>query len=181
MVVAVVLGAAGHQDDGRLNMRIARHLIMPAWWGRRTFPPATLHNIAEAIRESETRHYGEIRFVVETHIGLSALMRGITARERAVELFSQLRVWDTEYNSGVLIYLLLADRDVEIVADRGIHRRVGDTAWESICQKMEQEFRHQRFESGVIYGIHAIGELLSRHFPTGSDNLNELPDQPIVL
>lgn len=140
-----------------------------------------MRNIEKAIRDSETHHFGEIRFVVEADLSLSELLRGITARDRAIELFSQLRIWDTEHNSGVLIYLLLADRDVEIIADRGIHHRVGNAAWETICQQMEREFRQQHFEAGVLHGIRAISELLSRHFPTGGGNVNELPDQPIVL
>lgn len=144
-------------------------------------PASALRNIEAAIGASEKHHYGELRFVVETHLNTSALMRGVTARERAIELFSQLRIWDTEQNSGVLIYLLLADRDVEIIADRGIHRRVGDAAWEAICKKMEEEFRQQRFEAGVIHGIHAISELLIRHFPASTNNINELPDTTVVL
>ena len=144
-------------------------------------PPSALRNIEAAIQESETRHYGELRFVVETHLGLAALIHGMTARQRAIELFSQLGVWDTEHNSGVLIYLLLADRDVEIIADRGINNRVGNAEWELICKKMEQAFRQQRFEAGVIDGIHAISELLVRHYPASSNNINELPDRSIVL
>lgn len=161
--------------------RTLKHLLVPAWWYRRAFPRAIMHNIEKAIRDSEAHHFGEIRFVVEADLSLSELLRGITARDRAIELFSQLRVWDTEYNSGVLIYLLLADRDVEIIADRGIHNRVGNAAWESICQKMEHEFRQQRFEAGVINGIFKISDLLYQHFPAPRHNLNELSDKAIVL
>ena len=91
------------------------------------------------------------------------------------------RFWDTEHNNGVLIYLLLADRDVEIVADRGIHVRLGQNVWETICRDMEKSFRGGEFEAGVIAGIHAVGEHLSRHFPAHSGNVNELPDSPVVL
>ncbi|OGT19031.1 MAG: hypothetical protein A2V90_00610 [Gammaproteobacteria bacterium RBG_16_57_12] len=140
-----------------------------------------MQNIESAIRDSEKHHSGEIRFAVEADFSFAALIRGSTARDRAIELFSQLRIWDTEHNSGVLIYLLLADRDVEIIADRGIHHRAGNAAWEPICRHMEQEFRQQHYEAGVIYGIRAVGELLNRHYPAGNGNVNELPDQPIVL
>ena len=108
-------------------------------------------------------------------------MRGISARERAIELFSRLRIWDTEQNAGVLVYLLLADRRVEIVADRGIHSRVGATAWEAICGAMQREFAAGRFEPGVIAGIQAISDLLALHFPPRADNPDELPNRPVVL
>ncbi len=161
--------------------RLIRHLLIPNWWRQRTLSISVLNNIETAIADSETRHYGELRFVVETHLSFNALIRRMTARERAIELFSQLRVWDTEQNSGVLIYLLLADHDIEIIADRGIHQHVGNEAWEAICQQMEQQFRQQQFETGVIDGIHAISKLLTQHFPATSNNINELSNKPIVL
>lgn len=161
--------------------RVVKHLLTPTWWTRRRFPAAVMHNIETAIRESEARHAGEIRFVVEANLNFADLLRGVTARDRAIELFSQLQIWDTEHNSGVLIYLLLADHDVEIVADRGIHKRVGDAAWETICQQMEQEFRQQRFEAGVINGIFKISDLLYEHFPAPRHNVNELSDSAIIL
>ena len=98
-----------------------------------------------------------------------------------MELFGQLRVWDTEHNSGVLIYLLLADRRVEIVADRGIHRKVGDSAWEAICGEMQRSFAAGRFEHGVSLGVAAISDLLATHFPRRRDDANELPNEPVVL
>jgi uncharacterized membrane protein len=105
----------------------------------------------------------------------------VSPRARAVAVFSQLRVWDTEQNSGVLIYLLLADRDVEIVADRGIHRRVGEATWEAVCKRMEGHFRSGRFEEGVIAGISEVSALLRSHFPAGPGDVDELPDKPVVL
>ena len=137
--------------------------------------------IEAAIGESETSHYGEIRFAVEAALDVRSLLEGKSARERAVEVFSQLRVWDTERNNGVLIYLLLADRRVEIVADRGIHRDVGPPGWDKICREMERSFKQEDFELGVLSGIHAIAEHLARHYPASSANENELPDKPIVL
>jgi len=112
---------------------------------------------------------------------MTQLVRGETPRERAIEIFSRLRIWDTEANCGVLIYVLLADRDVEIVADRGIHRRVGDEAWEAICRAMEAQFRERRFVDGAIGGVEAINQLLAQHFPSTGSGPNELPDQPVVL
>jgi uncharacterized membrane protein len=111
----------------------------------------------------------------------TSLLRGLSAREHALDVFSALKVWDTEHNNGVLIYLLLADRDVEIVADRGIHGRVGADGWEAICREMEGAFRAGNFESGVLQGIGRVSEFLQAHFPKDHDGANELPDRPVVL
>jgi uncharacterized membrane protein len=135
--------------------------------------------IERAIRESEKTHRGQIRFAVEAALDTLPLLRGQTARARAVEVFSHLRVWDTEHNNGVLIYLLLADRDVEILADRGIHGRVSAEAWERVCREMEAAFRAGRFEDGALAGIRAVGALLAQHFPGAGGH--ELPDRPVVL
>lgn len=161
--------------------RIMRHLSSGRAAVRRAFPPRALDAVERAIRETETRHDGQIRFAVEAALDLSPLLAGQAARERAIEMFSELRVWDTEHNNGVLIYLLLADRDVEIVADRGIHARLGAETWEAICREMEAAFREGRFEAGVLAGIHAVGEHLARHFPARGDKSNEMPDRPVVL
>lgn len=160
--------------------RILKHLLTPAWRARTALPSHALHAIEATIRDSETTHHGQIRFAVEAALDLSPLLRGATARDRALEAFSGLRVWDTEYNNGVLIYLLLADHDVEIVADRGIHAHVGAQEWERICHDMETHFRAGRFEEGVIGGIRAIGAHLAHHYPGGSQ-ANELPDSPVVV
>ena len=161
--------------------RIMRHLFIGRAAVRRVFPSRTMHEIENAIRSTEARHSGQIRFAVEASLELAPLLAGQIAQQRSVEVFSRLRVWDTEHNNGVLIYLLLADRDVEIVADRGIHVRLGQTVWETICRDMEKSFRAGEFEAGVVAGIHAVGEHLSRHFPAHSGNVNELPDSPVVL
>ncbi|OGS95759.1 MAG: hypothetical protein A3K04_11210 [Gallionellales bacterium RBG_16_56_9] len=161
--------------------RIMRHLSTGRATVRRAFPLRTLDAIERAIRAAETRHDGQIRFAVEAALDLTPLLAGQTARERAVEVFSRLRVWDTEHNNGVLIYLLLADRDVEIVADRGIHAKLGTETWETICREMEAAFRDGKFEAGVLAGIHAVGEHLARHFPARSGKSNEMPDRPVVL
>jgi uncharacterized membrane protein len=161
--------------------RIFRHLLSMDLAVKRAFPAASLRVIEQTIRECETRHQGEIRFAVEAALDIQPLLHGEGARERAIEVFSQLRVWDTENNNGVLIYLLLADHDVEIIADRGIHRYVGEQGWAAICYTMEQAFRQGRFEAGVVSGIQAISALLERYFPAQARNPNELPDEPVLL
>lgn len=162
-------------------MRWIRHLLLDDWQARRAFPRAVLASIAGAVAENEKRHRGELRFVVEGGLPLGALLAGQSSRQRAVELFGRLGVWDTEDNAGVLVYLLLADRRVEIVADRGIHARVGATAWETICGQMQRAFAERRFEQGALLGLTAIGDLLAVHFPPLDENPNELPDAPVVL
>lgn len=162
-------------------MRWIRHLWLDDLAVRRDFPRPVLSAIERAIATQENRHRGELRFVVEGGLPLAPLLSGRTARERAIDVFSRLRVWDTEDNAGVLVYLLLADRRVEIVADRGIHARVGSAAWDAICGEMQSAFAAGRFEAGAILGIEAISDLLAAHFPPGEENPNELPDTPLVL
>lgn len=161
--------------------RIFRHLVMTEWEVGRAFPPAALSAIRNAIEASEMGHVGEIRFAVEGALHSASLFRGLTARERAVEVFSQLHVWDTEYNSGVLIYLLLADRAVEIIADRGIHERVGMHGWKTICRGMEAAMAQAEYKDGVISGVVAVAEHLAKSFPVNGEPRNELPNQPVAL
>jgi len=151
------------------------------WQISRRFSTRTMHTIAAAIRESETLHMGELRFVVEAGLDWPDLISGLTSRERALQVFSQLRIWDTEHNSGVLIYLLLAEHKVEIVADRGINSRVGHAAWINICQDMEKQFHTGNFEAGVLVGVSAITALLQQHFPALEHNPNDLPDHPTIM
>ena len=145
------------------------------------FTPAVLDEIEQAIRDGEATHCGQLRFVVEGALDGRPLFRNQAARERALDIFSHLRIWDTAHNNGVLIYLLLADRDVEIVADRGIDARVGQAGWDAICRDMEAAFRAGRFEDGVIKGVEAVSRELARHFPPQAGQRNELPDQPVVM
>ena len=161
--------------------RILSHLVMTHWQVNRTFPRQTLIAIERAIKASETAHVGEIRFVVEGGLDGTPLFKGQSARERAIDVFSQLRIWDTEHNNGLLIYLLLADRAVEIVADRGIHSKVGSQEWEDICRKMETAFKHASYERGAVSGIQAVTQHLMKHFPASGAGQNELPDKPVVL
>lgn len=162
-------------------IRVMRHLSTGRASVRRVFPLRAMNEIENAIRATESRHDGQIRFAVEASLELAPLLAGQSAQQRAIEVFAKLRVWDTEHNNGVLIYLLLADHDVEIVADRGIHIRLGKEVWEAICREMEAAFRAGHFEAGVLAGIHAVGEHLSRHFPARSGKPNEMPDRPVVL
>ena len=161
--------------------RITRHLAVTQGQVNRAFPRAALNAIEQAIKTSETSHTGEVRFVVEGALDGAPLFSGQTAKERALALFSQLRIWDTEHNTGVLIYLLLADRAVEIVADRGIHAKAGPRAWVAICHEMEAAFKAAKFESGAVSGIQAVTRQLVAHFPAGAYNANELPDKPLVI
>lgn len=161
--------------------RIVRHLLTSHAQVRRRFPHKTLLAIEQAIKASEASHLGEIRFVVEAALDGMPLFKGHSARNRAIEVFSQLRIWDTEQNNGILIYLLLADRDVEIVADRGIHARTAAGEWDKICHIMEVAFKHGHYEQGAIEGIQAITQHLHQHFPSDVMNKNELSDMPLVL
>jgi uncharacterized membrane protein len=161
--------------------RILKHLAMTQWQVNRAFSRQNLIAIEQAIKASEVAHAGEIRFVVEGALDGEPLFKGQSARERAIDVFSQLRIWDTDCNNGVLIYLLLADRDVEIVADRGIHSKVGSREWESMCQTMETAFKQARYEGGVVTGIQTVTQHLAKYFPASGTGQNELPDKPVVL
>jgi hypothetical protein len=158
-----------------------KHLFMPPLaWGR-AFPQATLDAIEAAVRQSETRHSGEIRFAIETSLAPAWAWHGMSGRERAIEMFSRLRVWDTAENSGVLVYLLLADRDIQIVADRGIAARVNQAQWEAVAQAMEAAFRQGEFARGALEGIRQIDALLTTHFPAAGHNPDELADRPVII
>ena len=161
--------------------RITKHLLFPHWQVKRAFPRQTMIAIEQAIKASEAAHTGEIRFVVEGALDGTPLFKGQFARERAIDVYSQLRIWDTEHNNGVLIYLLLADRHVEIVADRGIHAKVDSWVCDEICRRMETDFKRRNYEDGVVSGIQAVTQYLTKHFPSSGAGLNELPDKPVVL
>ena len=160
--------------------RLLRHLVVPDWWALRVFPKPLLQRIEAAVTASEHQHLGELRLVVEAGLPLHGLLHDQSPRARAVELFSQLRMWDTEHNSGVLIYLQLLDRRVEIVADRGIHARVGESFWNATCRGMEVAFREGRFEAGALDALNDITTALTMHFPAHGDNPDELPNSPLI-
>jgi uncharacterized membrane protein len=161
--------------------RLLRHLFTDHQSVARAFPREALRAIEKAIGEEEKRHEGQLRFAVEASLPLSDVAHGVQSRERAVGWFGRLGVWDTHHNAGVLIYVLLADRRVELVADRGIHSKVGDAAWEAICGEMQQEFARGQFERGAVIGLRAVSDLLAEHFPPSGERRNELPDKPLVL
>ena len=161
--------------------RIARHLFGLPGAVARAFPPAAMAAIEKAVARSEDEHRGEIRFAAEAALDTPALLAGRSARERAIDVFSELRIWDTEENNGVLIYLLLADHDVEIVADRGLNAKVPPAEWAQICHRMETAFAQGDFQRGVVEGIAEVSSLLRRHYPARLGDRNELPDKPAVL
>jgi uncharacterized membrane protein len=161
--------------------RVLRHVCTTHWHARRAFPPKTLRAIGRAIQEVEASHAGRIHFVVEATLDGLPLLRGQSARERAIDVFSHLRLWDTADNSGVLIYVLLADRQVEIVADRGIHGHVGATAWEAACRHMEAAFAAGRFEAGAVQGVREVAGHLARHCPAGERGRGRHPEQAQIL
>jgi uncharacterized membrane protein len=161
--------------------RLARHLFATRWGTRRRFPPAALEAIEAAIREAELRHGGEIRFAVETALDLPELWYRLVPRRRAARVFGELGVWDTAQNNGVLIYVLMADRVVEIVADRGVAALIQQTEWDEICREMERQFRDGRFMEGSVAAVHSVGRLLARHFPAARHDADELPNQPVLL
>ena len=161
--------------------RMLKHLLLPDWWRRRVFSAADLVTIGQAIAASEKRHRGELRFVVESGLSPAALWRGTSTRQRAAEVFAVERVWDTEENSGILIYVELADRRVEILADRGIAARVPQAEWDAICRGMEQAFRAGQWRQGALAAVARAGALLAEHFPAGERNPTELPDRPLML
>ncbi|MDI1361005.1 TPM domain-containing protein [Methylotenera sp.] len=161
--------------------RLAKHLFILPGIVKKYFPKESMQRIENAIAASEKTHFGEICFVVESNLHAFDIVRQVSAKKRAIEIFSKLHVWDTAQNNGVLIYLLLADHDFEIVADRGIHHYVGTEGWEQISREMEKHFKHGDFELGVLQGIAKIAEHLDRHFPSGSENTNELSNAPIVI
>ncbi|MBM3392680.1 MAG: hypothetical protein FJY34_12035 [Betaproteobacteria bacterium] len=161
--------------------RMFRHLLLPQWSIGLAFPRHVLQTIERAVGESEKRHDAELRFAVEAGLTFSALWQGQTARQRAVDVYSQLRVWDTEHNSGVLIYVQLVDRKVEILADRGICALVPQAEWDAICHRIEQRYRKGEFEQGTLAAIEEITDRLARHFPPRGTNPNELPNRPVLL
>jgi uncharacterized membrane protein len=165
--------------------RMIKHVTATHWRTRMLFPSATLDAIEQAIARAELTHAGEIRFAIETSLSPLHIINNVTAHARALDVFAHLRVWDTDDNNGVLIYVQLADRHVEIVADRGLQGRVSEGEWQAVCRLMEEHFRAGRFQSGAVAGVEAIGSLLVRHFPQTSaphaHSHNQLPDRPTLL
>lgn len=160
-------------------VRVLRHLFATGWSLRRVFDAETLRAIESAIAETERTHGGEIRFAVEANLNAAELLRGLTPRERALQAFAQLSVWDTDANNGVLIYVLWADHDVEIVADRGFNGRISNEQWVEVCHRMETHFREGHAREAAVDGIRSVGALLAQHFPAA--DRDELPNRPVIL
>jgi uncharacterized membrane protein len=162
--------------------RIFKHLAMPDWMVRRAFPPRIGEIVAAAVVQAEKAHDVELRVVAEGGLPMQALLAGQSARERAIDVFAQQRVWDTQNNTGILIYVQVADRAIEIVADRGISARVSQAEWDAVCVRIAAEFRQGRYEDGVRAGIDGILALLRRRVPPPlPGDRDELPDQPTVI
>ena len=157
--------------------------IFDGWYQLpRRFPAPLLDEVARLVGQGEQTHDGEVRVAIEARLSLSAVLGGVTANQRAHEVFAHLRVWDTEHNSGVLLYVLLAEHRIEIVADRGIARRVGADEWQSICQQMREGFARGDWRGGLLHGVEQANALLRQHFPSdGARRADELPDHPIIL
>lgn len=164
---------------GRLA-RILKHRWLDETDVARALDGPALTRLEQHVARSENRHSGEIRLCIEAGLPLSYLWRHASARQRAVTMFGKLRVWDTEHNNGVLIYLLFAERDVEIVADRGFNNRIAAAQWEAICRTMEARFVKGEFEAGLTEGINTIGDLLREHFPADMGE-NEQSDRPMIV
>jgi len=160
--------------------RIIQNLITTRYALNRAFPEPVLDAIEQAVKTSEQQQDGEIRFAIETSLDLPTLLRDQSVRDRAIEVFSGLQVWDTRANNGVLIYLLLAEKDIEIVADCGFNDRVDAAEWQQVCSNMEQEFAEKRFKEGAILGIEQVTRLISKYYPPLDEDTNELPDRPFV-
>jgi len=161
--------------------RLLQHLLFLPWRLRQIFNKRVLDAIEREVATSEQTHSGEIRFAVEANLDLLQLLRGLSSRMRALELFTQLRVWDTEHNNGVLIYLLLAEHRVEIVADRGFNGKLEAAIWQGICQRLQERLYRGDFESGICACILEVGAQIAEQFPDLVRGSNELPDRPLLL
>ncbi len=163
--------------------RWTRHLWLDAADARRILTPAGLVRLEQAVQASEARHLGELRLCVEASLSASDLWRGVSPRQRAVALFSQLRVWDTAHNNGVLIYLLLAERRIEILADRGLHARTPQAVWQALTDRLAASLQSGQFEAGLTQAVQDVGALLRQHFPADGtpSNPNELPDAVVLI
>ena len=167
-------------------IRIFKHRWMLNSTAHKAIPPEMLQRLQQKVVSSEQRHTGEIRIYIETGLPLSYLwnnapIRQIT-RQRALSIFSKLNVWDTANNNGVLIYLLLAERAIELVADRGLNQKVDPALWKTLLLQMREEFLQVKFEEGLNHSVEQVSALLEMHFPvqTSGSRLNELPDEPVL-
>jgi uncharacterized membrane protein len=160
-------------------LRWWRHLTMTRWQLQHAFPETTLQAITASVTQSESVHGGEIRIAIEADLATTALWRQQTSRQRALEVFAHLGVWDTAARNGVLIYLCLADRAVEIIADRGLHESVSEMEWREICAQLQRDCAVRRFSEGVSNAVMAVGKLIGQKYPV--TDRNEQPDRPVLL
>ncbi len=165
----------------RSILRLARHLLTDRSAVRRAFPPAGLDRIEQRVAAAEQGHGAEIRIAIEHSLGPGRIVSGIDARERALEVFGSLRVWDTEANNGVLLYLLLADHAVEIVADRAAAAAVAEHQWQELADALAARFARGDFVDATLEAIERIDALLAPHFPKTLRDLDELPNRPAIL
>ena len=165
----------------RTLSRLFKHLFTTRFAGRRAFPDATLKDIQAVIAEGETRHRAEVRMIIEPALSAPAILNGMSSRERACELFSDYKVWDTEENCGVLVYVNLADHQVEIVADRGVGRVIAARDWAAVCRTMTQGFARGDFHDSVLGAFRQLNALLQQHYPDDGSRQNQLSDQPLML
>lgn len=161
--------------------RALRHLFTTTATGRRTFPAPTLKAIQATIAIGEKTHRAEVRVIVEPALPMNAVLDGTSSRERARELFSHYRIWDTEENCGILLYINLADHKVEIIADRTVGRLLGAAEWQTVCKTMTQGFGHGKYHDSVVAGLKQLNDLLATRFPSDGSSFNELSNRPLVL
>jgi len=180
VVVAVALRAEGPLAGGDMNIkRMLRHLIVPTWYTRRVFPQAALQTITDQIKLCESTHGGEIRVAIEAELSANALLKDQSPRDRAMEVFASLRIWDTDNRNGVLIYLCLADRAIEIVADRGLNGKITSEEWQRIANGLQTLCAQEQYQLALCSAIQDASVLLAKYFP--SVDRNELPDSPVLL
>ena len=170
-----------HESFGQRCGRVLRHWRSSKADAQRAFPDSTLEAVAQAITAGEQTHRGEVRFIVEKSLPTDEVWDGVTNRQRALALFADYGIWDTEENCGVLIYVNLADHKVDIVADRGIDRKIDEATWQAVCRTMTEGFRQGRFHDATLAAIEQVNALLRQHFPSNGARPNELPDKPLML
>ncbi len=184
-LAAAARPAAGNKQGWQMNtqnrwVRLWRHGMYPRLRVAKYFPPHELQQLSRQITQSETQHTGQIRFVIESSMDFSAVWHGLSPRNRALQWFGELGVWDTEHNSGVLVYVSFADHAVEIIADRGINAKVAQDEWQTVCNEILDAFRQQQFIDGLQQGLQHINTILSTCFPRSEPGINELPDDVVL-
>ena len=180
MVVAADSTVVAHRAGGDMNIkRLLRHFIVTHWYVRRLFSKSVLDAVAAQVTQCESTHGGEIRVAIETDLSTHALLRNQTTRQRAIEVFANLHVWDTQVRNGVLIYVCFADRAIEIVVDRGYDGKISNQEWAVICATLQQDFLRGDYQQALCKAIRSVSELMARYYP--KTDSNELPDRPVML